>query len=565
VRLIRTCFFHLSVGAIAAAAVAAGVAQTGQVASTATFDVSVRGARVGFETVTVAETPNGWRITSTGRVGPPFDLVINKFELTYAPDWQPQKLTVDGAVRGQTVSLAATFGLTTAAIDMTQGPQRGSVVHQVSPRTLVLPNNFFAPYEAVAARLATAQVGAQFPVYVAPEREITLTVTAIAPQRMATPRGTLEMRQFDVSFANPGGTLDAEILVDARHRLARLVIPSQGLVVVREDLSGVVLRVERHRNAGDTDVSIPALGFNLAATLTLPAPIVNPADRPKNEKLPAVVLVAGNSATDRDETIANVPVFGQLAGGLAREGFAVVRYDRRGIGLSGGRTESATLASYADDVIAIVKWLRQRKDIDGDRVGVIGYGEGGPIALLAARREKRIGAVALVASPGVTGREFALEQQIRELDRLKLPDAERAAKIDLQRRLLDAAATGKGWDDVPAGVRSQADTPYFRSWALFDPATPMKDLRQPILILQGALDREVPASHADKLEAIGRARRKLPASHTTRTMLPNVNHLLIAAEAGDMSERAQLPSRSIDVSAITALAGWLRGALPPDK
>ena len=84
------------------------------------------------------------------------------------------------------------------------------------------------------------------------------------------------------------------------------------------------------------------------------------------------------------------PIFAQLAKSLADSGFIVLRYDKRGIGQSGGRTDSATLNDYADDAMAAVSWLSQRKDVDERRIVVVGHGEGGAVALVAASREKKI-------------------------------------------------------------------------------------------------------------------------------------------------------------------------------
>ena len=78
----------------------------------------------------------------------------------------------------------------------------------------------------------------------------------------------------------------------------------------------------------------------------------------------------------------------------------VVRYDKRGIGQSGGRAESASLADYAEDVRAAVKMLADRKDVDPKRIAVVGHSEGGLVALIAAAKEKRIAAVGLIATPG---------------------------------------------------------------------------------------------------------------------------------------------------------------------
>ena len=104
---------------------------------------------------------------------------------------------------------------------------------------------------------------------------------------------------------------------------------------------------------------------------------------------PAIVLVTGSGQIERDETVAGIPIFAQLAGSLAQEGFVVLRYDKRGVGQSGGRSERATLQDYADDLIAAVKWLAKRKDIDPKRIAVAGHSEGGAVAMLAARARKR--------------------------------------------------------------------------------------------------------------------------------------------------------------------------------
>ena len=61
--------------------------------------VTYAGVRVGTERVTVSRPSGGFRIAMTGQIGPPFDLLTTKFDLTYAADWHPQQLTVEGALR----------------------------------------------------------------------------------------------------------------------------------------------------------------------------------------------------------------------------------------------------------------------------------------------------------------------------------------------------------------------------------------------------------------------------------------------------------------------------------
>jgi len=140
----------------AALASVPGAAQAPDPSGSATFVVLVRGARVGSETMTLSRTGSGWVISSTGRLDAPFNLVTTKFEAKYAPDWQPQQLSIEGVLAGQPFTLETSFGLTTATTDLTQSAQRSSNARQVSPRTIVLPSNFYAAYEALAARLDNA-------------------------------------------------------------------------------------------------------------------------------------------------------------------------------------------------------------------------------------------------------------------------------------------------------------------------------------------------------------------------------------------------------------------------
>ena len=80
--------------------------------------------------------------------------------------------------------------------------------------------------------------------------------------------------------------------------------------------------------------------------------------------------------------------------------------------------------------------------------------------------------------------------------------------MELQTRI-NAAVLGKGtWDTVPEPLRKAADTPWFQSYLTFDPAKIMKDVRQPLLIVQGELDTQVPPHHADKLPELARARKQ---------------------------------------------------------
>jgi pimeloyl-ACP methyl ester carboxylesterase len=519
----------------------------------------LRGARVGTETVSLSRTGNGWLLSGSGGLGPPFDVVTNRFEVTYGTDWQPARLTLQGTIKGESMALATTFGLTTAMNDLTQGMRRGSTSHQIASRSVVLPSGFFSAYEGLAARLADATVGTRVPVYVAPEGETSVVVDAIAPQRISLGSSSVGIRVFTLALASTGGRSLMEIWIDDRGRLARLEMPEVSVVVIRDDLASVMARTEHVRHPGDEDLFVPANGFSLGATFTTPP------SRPTRDAA-AVVLVSSPGPQDRDFTTYGVPIFGQLASALADAGYFVVRYDGRGVGRSGGRTENATLEEYADDVVRVVSWLRRRDDIHDDRISVIGYADGGPVALLAAAREDDIKAVALLNAPGRSGREVTVEQQRQVLARLKLPEAERAARQALQYRVIDAAVTGKGWETIPPEIRNQANTNWFRSWLLFEPAAALRRMDQPLLILHGALDTELPPAHADQLATLSIQRDDdLPPAYTKKVILPAVNHLLVPARTGDVDEYSTLDTLTISPEVSAAIATWLGETLPPPR
>ena len=527
-------------------------AQTPAAAGSIEFTVFFRGSPVGRERVVVTRQGQGWNISVVSSLGPPFGLVADKFELGYGADWQPQTLQLEGTLRGQAFGLSTKFSPTTATNEVAQGPERASTTQPISPRTVVLPNSIFGAYEAFAARLATATPGTEFDAYVPLEAEVKARVDRITPRRLSTPDGAVELRDFSVTLSGQTGPVPLSVWVDASQRLARVSLPAASVVAIRSDLTSVLVREETIRNPGDSESFIPGNGFNIAATLTRPASPVG--------KLPVVIFVSSPGPQGRDYVAYGIPILGQLAGRVAEAGLLAIRYDGRGTGQSGGRTESANLGDYAADVLSIIQWLRRRSDVDSERIILVGYDEGGPVALTAASREKRVKGVALLASPGRNGSEVTLEQQQRLLAGLAVPEPERVARRALQTRINQAAITGKGWEGIPASLRMQAESAWFKSWLQFDPADTIKRLDQPILIVHGAIDRELTPDHADRLEQLSQLRKR-PGESTKKVVVPGVNHLLVPAATGDIDEYPGLEARTVSAAVAEALAAWLPTAV----
>jgi uncharacterized protein len=521
------------------------------------FLVFFRSQPIGREEVLVLRVADGWMVRGTSRLGPPIDITTRVAEVDYDLQWRPKSLLIDGIVRGQDVTLKTTFdGKKATNIVAVQGAPQ-SKADDVSADPVVLPNTFLGSYAALARRLQGKIAGSDLRGYIAPQAEITIHVMSAAPERIETPKGVINATRYGLTFNNPppAGDLAVNLWADAEGGLLRLNIPTQMIEMAREDIASAASRTAAFSIPGDESVLIPSVGFNLAATITRPKDVT---------AAPAVILVAGSGPTDRDETVAGIPIFGHLARDLVAAGFAVVRYDKRGVGQSGGRAESATIADYAEDARQALLWLEKQKGIDKQRIALVGHSEGGLVAMLTAGRERgKVAAMVLVATPSANGNDIVLEQQQHMLSKMPIDEAQREEKIALQEKINQAVIKGTGWTDIPEAARRVADTPWFYSFLTFNPQRAMDDTRQPVLIVQGELDVQVQPEHADRLAQMARERKgaKVPVEVVK---VPGVNHLLVPAKTGEIGEYQSLGpdakvSPQVTGAIVTFLAKVLKG------
>ena len=188
--------------------------------------------------------------------------------------------------------------------------------------------------------------------------------------------------------------------------------------------------------AREVEVTSSHRGTTLAVTLSLPA---GPGPHP------AVVLITGSGPQNRDEEIEGIPgyaPFRWIAEYLSARGIAVLRYDDRGVGQSGGDFATATSADFADDAEAAFNYLRDRPEIAPARIGILGHSEGAMVAAKAAVRQPEVAFVVSLAGTAVTGYETIVRQvELILLAAGQSPD-EAAAAAAQQRVILDLAVAG---------------------------------------------------------------------------------------------------------------------------
>jgi pimeloyl-ACP methyl ester carboxylesterase len=555
VKLLR----HFTVASAVLFACAVARPALAQTTSANTFRVFVRGAEAGIEEVTVMESPGGWTLRGSGKMRAAANFAVDYWEMRYDSAWKPVELTVNFTEKGVQWTIHTIFSGTTASSDITQAGQTQRRTSTVAPNTIVLPNLIFGAYEALAARVAGEKPGAQLEAFIAPQDAVPVTLNNVTEETIEVPGRKITAQRWRLLIGGVAPKVEMDLWIEGS-RLLRVDVPAQMVSVVRDDIASVSARVVTMARPNDEQVSIPANGFNLAGTVSrpiataAPPPGANPKKTPA-VRLPAVVLVSGSSPSDRDEIVAGIPIFAQLANALADAGYLVVRYDERGVGKSGGRQESAALEDFAADARAVVTYLGRRSDVDPRRLALIGYGEGGWLAMLVAAREERLATVVLLASPAVPGRELVLEQQQQHFERTGADPGSQSAVIDQQEKILDAAITGKGWEGIPPDVRRRVDTPLYRSFLTFDPAQAMARVRQPILVVQPLVDREIPPHHGEQLAQLARSRPR--AKVTEFVQLKGLNHLFAAAVTGEVAEYATLPTRSVADEAIREVTAWL--------
>jgi pimeloyl-ACP methyl ester carboxylesterase len=288
---------------------------------------------------------------------------------------------------------------------------------------------------------------------------------------------------------------------------------------------------------------------------------------------PGVVLIAAAGPEGRDENAAGHLVFVVLADHLLRQGIAVLRYDKRGVGASTGDLNKASFDDLVSDAAAAFRYLKARPEVDPRRAGVIGHSEGGSIAPAVAALDKDVAFVVAMAGSGLTGKFRLTEQQVN-LARENGGSPEQQARIRAMCQqvfrtvettrddaaasrqiaaLIDATVATKALDPEQAAAFRQLMTPKFvREELNDDPLSYLRKVKVPVLAFVGSLDRIVPAG--PYVESMRPVLATIPGSKLQ--VLPGLNHLMQTAKTGSPREFATI-EESISPLALKTIGDWV--------
>jgi len=301
--------------------------------------------------------------------------------------------------------------------------------------------------------------------------------------------------------------------------------------------------------------------------------------KPKTKIKATAILISGSGAQDRDETLFGHKPFAVIADHLTRQGYAVLRYDDRGIGESTGNFFTATSEDFATDVSAAVDYLTSRSDLPSDKIGLIGHSEGGMIAPMVASKRDDIAFAILLAGPGVKIPELLVDQWYRDrkfngleeqtLEKLRELDEEIFSLIgqlevnesisdDVHQLLLKSArledSQNHKLEAKVEQLKKQYSTPWFRYFLKFNPEPYLEHTKAPLLALNGSLDFQVDAKM--NLNNIHRVLSSTGHPDFQTFELEQMNHLFQVANKGSYSEYAEI-QESFSPKALKVMSLWL--------
>jgi len=319
-------------------------------------------------------------------------------------------------------------------------------------------------------------------------------------------------------------------------------------------------------------------GISLAGTLTLP---------PSEGTFPTVLLLSGSGAQDRDEAVFGHRPFLVLADYLTRRGIAVLRVDDRGVGGSTGDFDKATAMDFASDAMAGVTYLKSRKEINHESIGLVGHSEGGMIASMAAVHSSDIAFIVLIASPGLAIKEMEHSDRARTLKArgasddlivrnrnvlkslFKVINQETDSKV-IQNEFTsiiteffkglseeEKKITGISEENLKVHIHNEFQrlhSPWFRFYLNYDPGTALQKVTCPLLAVNG--EKDVQVTPKENLRAIIEALKAGGNRNYTVKVLPDLNHLLQTAETGNISEYGKI-EETMSPTALQIISDWI--------
>lgn len=288
--------------------------------------------------------------------------------------------------------------------------------------------------------------------------------------------------------------------------------------------------------------------YEMPGMLCIPNNIENP---------PVVIFLAGSGPNDKDETLGPIKVMKDLALGLASNGIASYRYDKRTLAEAkklADKTDKVGLNEEVfDDALSAIKTLRSHPITKSSKIFIVGHSLGAMCAPMIAKKSKEVSGIILLAGPArpfeivLTDQYkylFELDSVIDKEEKKMLDDIEKQVKNVKDPAILKKAQPA----DLPLNLPSF----YWQSVKKYDQVKTAKEIKQPILILQGERDYQV--TMADFLIW----KNELQSNQKNKFIsYPKLNHLFIKGENKSTPAEYQISS-NVSEQVVKDIAEWIK-------
>lgn len=297
--------------------------------------------------------------------------------------------------------------------------------------------------------------------------------------------------------------------------------------------------------------------YPLAGTLTFP----NDTDT----TCPAVLIIAGSGKSDRDGNLKKMKMnlYKDLADFLTTKGYITLRYDKRGIGQSGGEFLKTGQIDLIDDAVDCVNFLKEHPKVDSNRILILGHSEGALIAP-AVYKKTQVSGLILLAGAAEPSKDLLPRQTeiaFEEMNALnglkgwffkKLKIVEKARKQN-EKRIAKIMNSNKDIVRIQ-GVKINAK--WIRELIQYNVCDYLHDVTCPVLAITGEKDIQVPPEHV-KLIA------EMVNGAAEWHIIPNMNHIFRKYEGqhtmlGLMKEYKTQLNQPIDEELLNIMDSWLK-------
>ncbi len=319
---------------------------------------------------------------------------------------------------------------------------------------------------------------------------------------------------------------------------------------------------------------------HLGATLTYPK---------TGGPFAVAVMITGSGLQDRDETIFEHRPFAVIADHLTKNGMAILRVNDRTKGKSKGEVVHATSADFANDVMTSIQYLLTRKEIDKNKIGVIGHSEGGFIAPMIYTKWPQLAFIISLAGTGVSGADILLKQQTDVSKPVLSRDAYKSFYSLTKQTLLtihdfalenDSVILEKSKTVFSNWKASSNDTiltqlnlkmaapelyvnkqvkpelqPWFKYFIATEPDQFWSKVKCPVLVLNGEKDIQVYAEQ--NTTAIVASLKKARNKYVSIKIFPGLNHLFQHCTKCTVNEYGEL-EETFSIETLDVMNNWLQ-------